>query len=188
MFLKDFIWGLRQLLGNDYSQDVPDVFRKRYSRALLRVQEAAGELLVLHKDIGNFLKQMTEKAENEKKGFDFSCPLDQENLQNLLYFYFPDKEMDFQDNHKLFKELIELGLDMPMIGESYHKVKPYLPEIEKDLFGVREELEKSLSQAGAMRAILYLTRNSYFEKSFLPDGVKDIFNKWKNVIAVSSEQ
>ncbi|WP_416298146.1 hypothetical protein ACM7Q1_12755 [Paenibacillus illinoisensis] len=118
--------------------------------------------------------------------FNLNQELNLDSLQGFLDFNFPDRVKDNDDTVNLLDELMEYGIYLEDLSESYSKVQRLLPELEHDIFlegnmdrGLNEE-EKRWTQCGVVRNFLDLTNDQYWADRRLPDRNDNLIQKQRD--------
>lgn len=167
--------------------DIPSQFLRQLSRIAAKLEETDEQFESLRADTEDYRKQLIAKAEKAAGVFDSSLPLNLDNLQAYLDHYFPRQKRAVRRwTAMLLDELLSYGLTMKQLVLSYEKVKPFLPQIEREQFG-GDKLGQRLYQEGMLRLILDLTVDSYFRRhgpAEAPDSLAsvEIARKWRKIM------
>jgi putative GTP pyrophosphokinase len=144
--------------------DVPDQFQRQFAIIAAKLEETDEQFEQLRVDAEEYRKQLITSADKADGVFDSSLPLNLDNLEAFLYYHFrKQKNAGRGPTRDLAAELLSRGITIRQLVESYHKVKPFLPQIEEENFE-GEKLGRSMYQQGMARLILDLTVDSYFER------------------------
>ena len=144
--------------------DVPNQFQRQLAIIAAKLEETDEQFEHLRMDTEEYRKQLITNADKANGVFDSNLPLNLDNLEVFLDYYFPkQKKAGRQWTSQLLEELLSRGITMRQLVESYQKVKAFLPQIEEEDFG-GEKLGRSMYQQGMVRLILDLTVDSYFER------------------------
>ncbi len=144
---------------------IPDQFRRKFSRLSAKLEEADEQFEELRQKIREYKKGIIEQAKSKEGIFNKNLPLNLDNLQAFLDYYFPDNDKNIDLTRGLLDELLAHKVTVKSLVESYLKVKEYLPKIEKELFDIYKVYllsQSNWSQTGVVRIILDLTNDSYF--------------------------
>jgi ppGpp synthetase/RelA/SpoT-type nucleotidyltranferase len=144
--------------------DIPDQFQRKFAMIAAKLEETDQQFEQLRVDSEEYRKYLITNADKADGVFDSTLPLNLDNLQAFLGYYFRNqKTAGMQATRSLLEELIMWGITMKQLVESYQKVKPFLPQIEEEDFG-GEKLGRSMYQQGMARLILDLTDDGYFTR------------------------
>lgn len=165
-------------------QDIPKLFKRRFSLLSAMLEIVDEQFETLKKDITGFREEYKEKikeSENNIIGInedDIEVNLD--TLQAFLDLYFSDRKKDTTIS-KLVAELNHIGMNISTLKETYNKYKATLDEMEKELFEGREE---KWTQTGIIRYMLMLTNDQYFnDKPIVYKHTKNFISKYKSKLA-----
>ena len=174
----------------EYRQDahVPKQFKRKFSRISAKLEEADEQFEELRNQREKYKEDLIQNAKMEKGIFNKSLVLNLDNLQAFLDFHFPDRIRDMRDTRSLLDEMIKCKITMKDIIEYYEIIKDILPKIEneeKQTFPKFRNNDKLLwAQGGAMRTILDLCNDRYFQGRCqpdlpIPDNILKLITKWR---------
>ncbi len=183
---------IQHKLAYKRKNDVPDQFQRQFARIAAKLEETDEQFENLRVDIEEYRKQLITNADKANGVFDLTLPLNLDNLEAFLNYYFPGQKKATRNwTRHLLEELVKRGITIRQLVESYQKIKALLPQIEEEDFE-GEKLGKSMYQQGMARLILDLTVDSYFERhnsttlskqtELKPLPHVEIARKWRKII------
>lgn len=183
---------IQHKLAYKRKNDVPDQFQRQFARIAAKLEETDEQFENLRVDTEEYRQQLITNADKANGVFDLNMPLNLDNLEAFLNYYFP-KQIKATRNwtRVLLEELVERGITIRQLVESYQKVKAFLPQIEEENFE-GEKLGEIMYQEGMVRLILDLTVDSYFERHSAASELDhsqrkplphvEIARKWRQII------
>jgi putative GTP pyrophosphokinase len=167
-------------------KDVPKQFKRNLFRLSALIELADEQFALLKSEKDKYTETFFEHNEKGEVHFIPQKEVNSDSVRALLDYYFPER--DKRDNISfLVKEILELGLDLTELSTSVKSVLPYLEEIEKDE-SVEANQDINWAQEGALRTVLDLTSNVYFQKHqeyTSQDYLTHVINHWREKLNVS---
>lgn len=176
-----------------YKRDahIPNQFKRKLSIMSARLEDADLQFEELREGMANYRDELINKANKEDGIFDKSLPLNLDNLQAFLDYYFPDRHKNIYQTRQVLDELLSRSITMEELVEDIDIVKDFLLKIERDIF--KDEIlgdTRKLTQTGVLRVILTLANDSCWETFkenserdtgffYIPQNVFETRKKWR---------
>lgn len=142
---------------------VPDEFRRRFSRLSAKFEEADEQFEELRDKLREYRRALMAKAEATGR-FDINAELNLDSLQALLDFYFPNRTRNVaQKTGSVLEEITNHGLTMQDLVQSMERGRPFVEEYEHRIRELFPEPGARFAQVGALRAALDITVPGYAE-------------------------
>lgn len=162
-------------------------FKRKLSMLSAKLEEADEQFDELRGDIHDYRVGLIEKAQKSGGVFDKGLPLNLDNLQACLDFYFPNRSKNFIANRNLLDELLSNGIQMKVLIDSIEKTKHFLPEFESDFSNtLTRQKDVKWSQASAVFYVLDLATDIYADKGWVLDEYKELIEKWRKKVRDAS--
>ncbi|MDP5134634.1 hypothetical protein ORJ04_01550 [Rheinheimera baltica] len=160
--------------------DVPKKFQRDLFRLSALVEMADEQFERLRLERKEYLESFTEADHKGTDKFVLRDKLNNDSLQALLDYYFPEREAS-TDISSLVNEISLLGMTLADYKAAVETVLPYLPEIELEENVVSCD-DIKWAQEGAARTVLDLTSDTYFsrhENGAIPHELLDVISSWR---------
>lgn len=148
--------------------DIPNKFKRRFSRISAKLEESDEQLEELKNDINKYREEVGKELEKGNISFDNEV-LNLDNLQAFLDYHFNDRKKSIKETSGLIAELKDFNINsISQLNKLYEKSKVMLPELEvalQNYFGKKFHWV----QVGALRGILCLTIDGYIEGKYSSD-------------------
>jgi putative GTP pyrophosphokinase len=154
---------IQHKLAYKSSEQIPDLFRRKFSRLSAKFEEADEQFEEIRQALATYRKRL-EDAATTTGSFDRNSDLNLDSLTALLSFYFPDRgEVSLEPTRSLLEQFQELGLTMADLVDACERALPFLPEYEALV--MRGTMNRWVA-VGAMRAALDITNEAFFKARF----------------------
>lgn len=157
---------------------IPKQFKRKLFRMSAKLEEADEQFEDLKKSISDYKKEVIQLSTKKKKSDEIELNLD--SLQAFLDSNFNERKKIIQDTANLVDELKKYKISLSDLIESYKIVKPYIPEIENEIFP--DQSRGTWTQTGIVREIMDLTHEKWRETRDVPEFAKEIDRKWSKKI------
>lgn len=167
---------------------IPNHLKRKLYRISAKLEEADEQFEDIKNESIKYRDDLTQKGATEGDDFYKDIKIDLDSLQSFLDYKFPNRKKSIDGTRSLLNELLENKIDLKTILASLEITKPYLNEIEKEIFEERLKEEKDgWAQVGIVRKTLDLTNDNYYntrysKDSTLPSHVKTRVDKWRKKI------
>lgn len=137
---------------------VPDELQRKLSRLSAKFEEADEQFEEIRNAAISYQARLRDEAK-DKGGFDISQELNLDSLQAFLDYYFPEKSHNSRNQVRdLLVELQKYKISFQDLVAAQTKAFPYLFKFEQAAYGGKET-----AQVGALRAILDIAHEGYFQ-------------------------
>ena len=141
---------------------IPEKFKRKLFRISAKLEEADEQFEDLKKE------SLANQNELIKKFKDKTVELNNDEinidtLQAFLDYHFPKRKKKIESTASLLDEIIEYKFKLGDIAKAYEKLKPHLPEIEKEVF--KNSSFSKWAQVGALRTIMAIMSEEYNKRN-----------------------
>lgn len=155
---------------------IPSQFKRKLYRISAKLEEADEQFQELKEQSQDFQREIIKKAKSREFDFSSITSIDLDTLQAYLKFRFNERPPNAVDVPGLLDELQQHGITIGDIENAYQKAKPYIKELEQEVFS---KSGKQWTRTGIVRAILDLTLEKYFESRTMPARVRELKKEWR---------
>lgn len=170
-------------LSYKHERDVPKKFQRELFRLSALIEMADEQFERLRSERREYSESFVEADDKGEDAFIPRDKLNNDSLQALLDYYFPEREIS-NDISSLVNEISSLGMDLVDYNSAVKNVLPYLEEIENEENSVSDN-DFKWAQEGAARTVLDLTSDTYFsrhENGAIPSKLLEIIVQWRKKI------
>lgn len=147
-------------------EDIPNQFSRKFLRISSLFEMADDMFDEMRVERERYGEEIIIEAE-ERGRLDEKLPMNLDNLQAFLDFHFPQRKRELEGTSRFLDEIMNHGISMKFLVNSYDNVKDIIPKIEMELLDLYEQeyniKEMQWWQEGAANAILELTHDSFWE-------------------------
>lgn len=140
----------------------PKQFRRKLYRISAKLEEADEQFEELKSESEIYQKELIEKVKDKKVDFESEVELNIDSLQAFMDINFPKRKKSLEETGILLDDLVEYGITLKDLSESWKKVKPVFGKIEDDYWKNRKF--SKWVQVGIARIVLDMTNDKFIER------------------------
>lgn len=161
---------------------IPKQFKRKLFIMSAKLEEADEQFENIKNDVIDYKETIKQIAQNKKTTEIENIDLNLDSLQTFLDLNFPNRIKNIEGTAQLVDDFKKFNISLSDIINSYEIVKPYLEEIEKELFSDKKSKKQSWAQVGIAREIMDLTNENWRENRGIPEDYLDFDRKWATTI------
>lgn len=162
---------------------IPKQFKRKLFIMSAKLEEADEQFENLRNSILTYKEEVKEIASGKTEEIiPSNLELNLDSLQAFLDLNFANRKKDINDTAGLVDSFLNYNISLYDLISSYEKVKPYLPQIEKEIFKEDGKTKRGWSQTGIAREIMDLTNENWRENRGVPNDVVEFDRKWSEKI------
>lgn len=166
---------------------IPKQFKRKLFIMSAKLEEADEQFENIKNAVIEYKENVKLIAQNKEDTAIKNIDLNLDSLQTFLDLNFPNRTKDIESTALLVDEFKKFNITLSDILNAYEIVKPYLTEIEKELFPGKKP-QQGWAQTGIAREIIDLTNENWRENRGIPEEYLDIDRKWAKIINEKSKK
>jgi putative GTP pyrophosphokinase len=166
---------------------IPKQFRRKLFIMSAKLEEADEQFENIKNAVIDYKESVKQITQNNEDNAIKNIDLNLDSLQIFLDLNFPNRTRDNESTAQLVDEFKKFNITLSDILTSYEIVKPYLEEIENDLFPERKP-HQGWAQTGIAREIMDLTNEYWRENRGIPEEYVGFDRKWAKIISEKTKK